>query len=114
MKKTYILTFDATNLPDWHARAISTQMAGWLKSNKTIFPNENLIILPASGDTKLYWLDGEDNQDDIKNLEQVRDRIKPVLEVALNIKIDKEHKYAAPKQYSDRRAPGRMPLKLGL
>jgi hypothetical protein len=95
--KTLVLTFDAAGMADWHARAISRQMADWLKTNKAILNIEHMIILPGTGDTKLYWLEGEvGNPDDIKSLEEIKNRIKPVLEVALEIKIDKVNRYKVP------------------
>jgi hypothetical protein len=113
MKKTLILTFDASKMPDWHARAVSMQMADWLKTNKTLLPIEDLIILPATGSTKLYWLEGKlDNKDDIKSLEKIRDKIKPVLEVALEIKIDREKKYKVPRSVLSKTP--RMPPRLHL
>ena len=97
MNKTLVLPFDASNLPDWHVRAICRQMADWLQANKTLFPNENLVFIPGTGGTKLYWLEGEcGSVDDISDLEEIRDRIKPVLEVALDIKIDKDKRYKIP------------------
>jgi hypothetical protein len=95
--KTLILTFDATGMADWHARAVCRQMADWFKTNKAVFNNEHLVILPGTGETRLYWLEGEvSNPDDIKSLQEIKDRIKPVLEVALDIKIDKENRYKVP------------------
>ena len=89
-KRTLILTIDMKGGSDWQINAMTRQVSDWVRLNKTLLPIEDLIIVPASGETKLYWLEGElDDEDDIKTLDQVKDRIKPVLEVALGIKIDK-------------------------
>lgn len=101
MEKTLILTYDASGMPDWEARAISRQMADWLESNKTLFKNENLILLPATGSTRLFWLEGAATQEDIKTLDEVKDRITPVLEVALDLKLDKANKYSIPRKYKN-------------
>ena len=95
-KKTLILTIDLSGMPDWYAKACTMQMKDWFNANKIILPIENLIIMPANGPTKLYWLEGEHNEQDTKTLEQIKDRIQPVLEVALDIKIDKEKKFINP------------------
>lgn len=97
IKKTLILTVEVAG-SEWQTKALSIQIRDWLNTNKTIMPIEDLIILPASGPTRLFWLEGEQNTEDIKTLEQIKDRIKPVLECALDIKIDKENKFAHPKK----------------
>lgn len=97
IKKTLILTVEVTS-SEWQTKALSMQIKDWLNANKTIMPIENLIILPANGPTRLYWLEGEQNAEDIKTLEQIKDRIKPVLECAIDIKIDKEKKFVHPKK----------------
>ena len=84
MKRTLILTIDA-QLPDWQLKARNQQIADWIKTNKSVLPNENLIILPIPGESKLYWLEGEQTIEDIKTLDQIRDRIKLVLEASLGI-----------------------------
>jgi hypothetical protein len=90
--KTLILTLDTTGLPEWHVAAITKQMADWLDSHKAILPVENLVILPAKGDTRLYWLEGDpDEIKDVKELEKIKDRLKPILSVFLNnISLKKE------------------------
>jgi hypothetical protein len=89
--KTLIITIDVTGLPEWHVTAITNQMAAWLDSHKAVLPVENLVILPAKGDTRLYWLEGDpDEIKDIKELEQIKDRIKPILSVFLNVGLKKE------------------------
>lgn len=93
-QKTLILTVDMQGGADWQVKALQQQMADWLETNKTIMPTENLIILPASGPTRLFWLEGEPT--DIKTLEEIKDRIKPILEVALDIKIDKNGLFERP------------------
>lgn len=94
--RTLILAIDMQGMPEWHANACKLQLSDWLEANKTILPIEHLIILPTNGDTKLFWLEGEDIPEDINTLEQIRDRIKPVLELSLNISIDKTRQYKDP------------------
>lgn len=89
--KTLIITLDTTGLPDYHVSAITKQMADWLDSHKAILSVENLIIFPAKGDTRLYWLEGDpDEIKDIKELGKIKDRLKPILSVFLNIGLKKE------------------------
>ncbi len=89
--KTLIITIDVTGLPEWHVTAITKQMAAWLDSHKAVLPVENLVILPAKGDTRLYWLEGDpDEIKNVKELEQIKDRIKPILSVFLNVGLKKE------------------------
>lgn len=95
-KKTLILTIDMQGAPDWQIRALNKQMADWLDANKAVLPAEDLIIFPTTGETRLYWLQGEHNPADKKTLEEIKDRIQPVLEVALDIKIDKEKHFKKP------------------
>ncbi len=90
-KRTLILSVDLGNSPEWHKIAIQRQLGDWLESNKALLPMEDIIIFCAPGDTKLYWLEGKHDGNDIKTLEEIKDRIKPVLEVTLGGKpnVDK-------------------------
>lgn len=103
MKKTLVLTIDLIGAQDWQIKALQLQMSDWLEINRAILPIENLIILPTKGDTRLFWLEGEHVHKDIKILEEVKDRIKPVLEVALDIKIDKKGLFKVPRSAQTRR-----------
>lgn len=95
--KTLIMTFDLQGAPDWQAKAIQMQLRDWLNKNKNLLPNENLVIMPTKGDTRLFWLEGDpDNIEDIKTLEKIKDKLKPVMEVALGLKIDKEKLFKDP------------------
>lgn len=97
--KTLILTVDLSGAPEWQVLAMQRQMSAWLVKNKTLLPFENLIIFPTVGETRLYWLEG--TADKIKTLEEIKDRIKPILEVALGLKIDKKKVFADPgKKYN--------------
>lgn len=100
-KKTLILAIDMQGAPDWQIRALNKQMADWLEQNKAVLEHENLIILPTTGETRLYWLEGKFSPEDTKTLDDIKDRIKPVLEVALGIKIDKEKHFTAPKSATE-------------
>lgn len=86
---------------DWQIKALQRQMADWLETNKTLKSFEDLIILPATGETRLYWLEGDDTPENISSLEEIKARLKPVLEVALDIKIDKEGLYKRPNKKFD-------------
>lgn len=98
-KKTLILAVDVgKNRSDWMVRAMQMQISDWFKQNSTILPSEDVIIMPTSGEMKVYWLEG--NPEDIKDvekIEEIKDRIKPVLEVALGIKSDPNKKFKHPK-----------------
>jgi hypothetical protein len=86
-RRTLILTIDFHDAPEWHIRAKQKQMADWIDQNKTLLPYEDLIILPAPGDTKLYWLEGKN--DDIKTLDNIKDKLLPVLSVSLDVSANK-------------------------
>ena len=105
MKKTLILTVDMQGAEDWQVRALSMQIRDWFKANRTVLPTENLVLLPANT-TRLFWLEGEHNPDDIKTLEQIKDRITPVLELALEIKIDKKKQFVDPYRKRRHGSPG--------
>ena len=90
MKKNLLLSIDLTSIPSWQITAMQKQMKDWIETNKTLLPFENLIIFPTTGETKLYWLEGElNNPKDIKTLNEIKDRLQPILEVALDIKLNK-------------------------
>lgn len=103
-RKTLILAIDLCGGQDWQITALQRQMADWLNINRAILPIENLIILPTQGDMRLFWLEGECVPGDIKTLEEIRDRIKPVLEVALDIKIDKQGLFKVPRSVQTAKA----------
>ena len=98
-KKTLILAVGiGKNRTDWQVRALQMQISDWFRQNNTILPSEDVIIMPTSGEMKLFWLQG--NPDDIKDVEkldEIKDRITPVLEVALGIKLDPSKKFKHPK-----------------
>ena len=98
-KKTLILAVDVgKNRSDWMVRAMQMQISDWFKQNNTILPSEDIIIMPTSGEMKIYWLEGNpEDVKDIEKLEEIKDRIKPVLEIALGIKIDPNKKFKHPK-----------------
>lgn len=109
-KKTLLLTIDpGPNTADWMVKAMSLQIADWFKANQTILPAENLVLFPTKGETKLYWLEGDaDSVKDKKTLDEIKDRIKPVLEIALGLaspdKKFKHPKVAKPDQGKFKRA----------
>lgn len=97
MKRDLILTIDLTGVPTWQEHAMQRQMGDWIQANKAILPFENLIIMPTKGETRLYWLDGHlDDPHAIKTLEEIKERIQPVLSVALDLKLDRDKKYKNP------------------
>lgn len=86
--KTLILTIDQQGQSEWSIKAKNRQFGDWLEANQSIMPCDNLIILSAPGDTRIYWLEGDQESIvDIKTLEQIKDKIKPVLEVAFGLKL---------------------------
>jgi hypothetical protein len=86
--KTLILSVDVGNKStDWEVRAMGNQIMDYFNKNKSVFNVENVIIFPSKGAMKLFWLEGDPaSLDDVKSLESIRDRLKPVLEVAMGIK----------------------------
>jgi len=96
--RNLILTIDLKTTEDYLVKAMQAQINDWLTLNKIILPSENLIILPCTGETRLYWLEGEYNTQDKKSLEEIKDRLEPVLQVALDLKIDKAHRFKDPRK----------------
>jgi hypothetical protein len=87
MKKTLILTVDFQGMPDWHVRAKNMQIGSWFEKNKVLPKDTDIVIIPAQGDTKLYWLEGViNNIKDIKILDDIKEKLKPVLEVSLGLR----------------------------
>lgn len=86
-KKTLILTFDLPNATTWQVKAKHDQLKDWLTVNKILKDHEDLIIMQAPGQTKLYWLEG--TAENVKELEEIKDRITPILEVVLEVKASK-------------------------
>lgn len=97
IQRNLILTIDMQGAQDWQVRAIQAQMADWIKANKAVLSFENLVILPTTGDTRLYWLEGTDDPIDVTILNEIKDRLEPVLQVALNLKLDKEGLFKRPR-----------------
>lgn len=84
-----IITLDFGKLPDWVIKAKSMQINAWVEANRDKLPFENMILIPAPGESKVYWLEGKvDDPSDIKTLDEIRDRLKPILEAALKVKVD--------------------------
>lgn len=90
----------ALGIPDkskeWQVQAMSRQIGDWVEANRTKLPFDNLILIPTTGETRLYWLEGEVPKD-LKELQDIADKLKPVIEVALDIKIDRAGVYVRPK-----------------
>ena len=97
MIKNLVLTVNLGGAPDCQINAMVKQMGDWVEANKELLPFENLIILPTTGDTRLYWLEGVvGNISDLGALESIKDKLEPILGVALDLKIDRENKYKDP------------------
>ncbi len=98
-KKTLILAVDVgKNRSDWTVRAMQMQISDWFRQNNTILPSEDVIIMPTSGEMKLFWLQGDPGDvKDVEKLEEIKDRIVPVLEIALGVKSDPDKKFKHPK-----------------
>jgi hypothetical protein len=97
MIKNLVLAVNLGDAPDWQIKAMTKQMGDWVEVNKELLPFENLIILPTTGDTRLYWLEGVvGSMGDLEALESIKDRLEPILNVALDLKIDREKKYRDP------------------
>ena len=102
--KTLILAVDVGDTKhDWVVRAMQMQIRDYFKANKSVLKTENVIIFPVKGEMKLYWLEGNpDSVEDIEELEEIKDRIKPVLEVAMGINIKKNKKVKKPRGRSNK------------
>jgi len=88
-KRNLIITLDFGNMPEWTVKAKNHQIAAWLDANKGQLPFDNLIILPSVGESKLYWLEGKiDNPVDFIVIKEIRDKLKPVLEIGLGVRVD--------------------------
>jgi len=89
--KNLLITIDFGNIPSFAIIAKSRQLSDWFKQNKAELGIDNVIIMPDAGSTKLYWLDGEiDNIDHRTKLEDVANKLSPILSAAINLKCDKE------------------------
>jgi len=97
MIKNLVLAVNLGEAPDWQIKAMTKQMGDWSEANKESLPFDNLIILPTTGDTRLYWLEGViDNINDLETLESIKDKLEPILNIALDLKIDRKKKYKDP------------------
>lgn len=84
MKKTLILAIDIRGMEPWQVNAKINQISDYYEKHD-VLPSDNLIIFPVNSDMKIYWLEGSpDNLDDIKELEEIKDRLQPVLEAAFD------------------------------
>lgn len=89
--KNLVMTVNFGNTPSWAIAAKAKQLNDWLCKNKANLPFENIILMPDStGDTRLYWLEGEDIPKDRIQLEAIRDKIKPILNVVIQTNMSKE------------------------
>ena len=89
MKKNLVIALDFGNIPEWAISAKGRQIADWLEANKKELLLDNIIIMPSVGESRLYWLEGDvDSTTDLDTLRGMRDKLKPVLEIALGIKVD--------------------------
>jgi hypothetical protein len=86
--KTLILAVDiGDKSQDWQVKAMTMQIRDYFAKNRTVLDVENVILFPIKGEMKLFWLEGDPGSpEDMKSLIQIRDRLKPVLEVAMGLK----------------------------
>ena len=89
-KKTLIMTIDVGKYKhEWEVTAMCNMIVDYFKKNKILDDDkEDIVLFPTkTEEMKLYWLQGDpDDIEDVEELDEIRDRIKPVLEVALGIK----------------------------
>ncbi|MDP1711943.1 MAG: hypothetical protein Q8K86_05750 [Candidatus Nanopelagicaceae bacterium] len=78
---------------------ISAHMQHMQHKLAQILPVDKLILIPViDGSTALYWLEGDQDPASLKTLEEVKGKIRPVLQVALKECLQiKPAKLAAPK-----------------
>ena len=87
--RNLVITLDFGTIPEWAITAKKRQISDWIEANKGKLPFDNLILLPSQGESKLYWLEGNvKNEKDITEIASLRDKLKPILEVALGLKAD--------------------------
>jgi hypothetical protein len=87
--KNLVVALDYGRIPEWIVQAKNRQIADWVEANKKALPFDNLIILPSVGESRLYWLEGKVGDiTDATILAEMRDKLKPVLEIALGITLD--------------------------
>ena len=96
--KNLVLTINFGKVPPWAINAKNKQLADWVAANKENLPFENIVVIPSTTETGLYWLEGDLNSptDKVK-LEEVKDRLKPILCAIINMdykKDDPEYKKA--------------------
>lgn len=86
--KTLILTVDVGRYKhDWEVSAMSKMLSDYFDKNKILEKSDNLVIFPTNEkEMKIFWLEGDPNNlDDVKSLEELKGKIKPVMETALGI-----------------------------
>jgi len=84
--KTLVLTFGFGKAPQWAVVAKIKQLSEWLNKHKTELGVDNFLLFQGTTDTKIFWLEGDINDiKDIKSLNDIRDKLKPVLCAIINL-----------------------------
>ena len=93
MSKTLVLAVDVGNTKnEWEVTAMKMQISDYFKKNK-ILPADDVILFPIKGEMKIFWLEGNPNSlSDVKDLEEIKDKLKPVLGAAMGLWKDKKVK----------------------
>lgn len=93
--KNLILTIDMRNIPNWAVNAKCQQMSEWFIKNKEELKINNIILIPDASETRLFWLDGEDTPSNVKELDELKGKITPILQVVINTEVadDKDPGY---------------------
>ena len=89
--KNLVLTINFGNIPSWAIHAKASQLNDWFKKNVKEMPFENIIIMPDTGTTALYWLEGDvKNPIDRQQLDELKKKLQPVLHAAIDDDYSKE------------------------
>lgn len=82
--KTLVLAVDVGETKyEWEVTAHQMQIAAYFEKHK-ILPADNVVFFPIKGEMKIFWLEGDpEDLKDIKDLEEIKNKLKPVLGVAM-------------------------------
>ena len=86
--KTLVISIDVGQYKhDWEVSAMCSMIGDYFGANKIFDDDCNVVIWPLKGEMKIFWLEGDpDSLKDIKSINEIKDKVKPVLETSLGIK----------------------------
>lgn len=91
-KRRFIVTIDVGQYKsDWEVRAMLHMIRDYFYKSGILKDSEDVILWPIKGEHRLYYLDGHHGDiTDEKILEEMADRLTPVLSKSLDVKNDKK------------------------